>query len=87
MRQYVPRGLKVVTVESWNSPTPMVQQWQNSHHLPAAMLVDVAAEVPQLYGVSGTPTTFFIDSKGRITASFSTPLSYSGYQSNIARIM
>lgn len=85
--RFVPNGLRVLDVESWSSPVPMVLQWQQTHHLPATLLPDVSAEVPQLYGVSGTPTTFFIDKRGRITASFAAPLSYADYTANIARIM
>lgn len=85
--QFVPKGLRVLDVESWSSPAPMILQWQQTHHLPATLLPDVSAEVPQLYGVSGTPTTFFVDKRGRITASYAAPLSYADYAANISHIM
>lgn len=84
---YEPRGLTVVAVESWDSPLPLVQAWQQSHHLPAIMLVDPDGAAPALYGVTGTPTTVYIDRKGRISASVAATESYADFAAHIARIL
>ncbi|GAC1434972.1 MAG: hypothetical protein NVSMB65_08940 [Chloroflexota bacterium] len=85
--QSVPGGLAVLAVDAWGEPASMMQQWQNTHHLPATLLVDPHIAVFQAYGGQGTPTTFFIDRRGRVVASSRGPLSFDGYRSALARLL
>ncbi len=87
VRQYRSRGLVVLAVDAWGEPKPLIAQWQSSHHLPAAILVDVPTAVYNLYHGEGTPTSYFIDRQGRIAFSVSGPLSYAQYQQHLAKIM
>ena len=87
VREYAPKGVAVLAVESWGSAPPLVQSWQNTHHLPATILVDTTTAVPALYGVQGTPTTFYLDRQGRVSASVAAIESYSDFQHYLARIM
>lgn len=87
VRQYRSRGLVVLAVDAWGEPKPLIAQWQSSHHLPATILVDVPTAVYNLYHGEGTPTSYFIDRRGRITYSMSGPLSYAQYQQHLAKII
>lgn len=87
VRQYRARGLVVLAVDAWGEPAPLVQSWQGVHHLPARILVDVPTAVFNLYHGTGTPTSYFIDRKGRITASAIGALTYAQYQQYLAKIV
>ena len=87
VRSYTPKGLTVLAVDAWGEPSTMIQTWQNSHHLPATLLVDQPQAVVNRFGVQGTPTTFFVDRTGHIVATSPGPLSYSGYRDRIAKIL
>lgn len=87
VRTYGPKGLAVLAVESWGQSMQQTRQWQTAHHLPAVILVDPATSVPTQYGVQGTPTTFYVDSKGRISAVVPGIESYSDFQRHLTDIM
>ena len=87
VRAYVPKGLVVLAVDAWGEQPALIRRWQDAHHLPANFLVDEPQAVVRQYGAPGTPTTFFIDRTGHITASNSGPLSFGDYQKNLARIV
>jgi len=84
---YVPKGLKVLAVDAWGEPAPMVADWQSQHHLQAVMLVDPQQAIPQQYAVPGTPTTYFIDRNGRIVAKNTGQSTYDYFQQNISQII
>lgn len=87
VRQYRSRGLVVLAVDAWGEPKPLVADWQNTHHLPATLLIDVPTAVYNLYHGEGTPTSYFIDRQGRVTFSVSGPLSYAQYRQHLAKII
>lgn len=84
---YTRKGLTVLAVDAWGEPAPMVQGWQDKHHLPATILVDPPTLVATLYKGTGTPTSYFVDRLGRVQASFAGPLSYAAYQQDLRKIM
>ena len=84
---YQPKGLRVLAVDAWGEPSALVQLWRQSHHLAATYLIDEPQAVVRQYGVQGTPTTFFLDRTGRITATNSGPLSYAAFQHAIDKII
>jgi peroxiredoxin len=87
VRTYTVKGLAVVAVDAWGESTPMVQGWQDAHHLAATLLVDTSQAVPSMYNGTTTPTTYVIDRDGRVTFSQTGPLSYNDFQRHISSIM
>lgn len=87
VRAYTAKGLRVVAVDAWGESQPLVQDWQNSHHLPATLLVDPSQAVPSMYSGTHTPTTYLIDRAGRVAYAHTGPLSYAGFQQQIDRVM
>lgn len=85
--QYAAKGLVVLAVDTWQDPPSQLQSWQQSHHLPITILPNGLLTVAPRYGVTGTPTSYFIDRQGRIAASFPGPLSYADYQKDITAIL
>jgi hypothetical protein len=84
---YQPKGLKVLAVNAWGEPLPVIQEWQSTYHLPAEILVDPPEAVFGLYQGSGTPTSFFIDRKGRIADSYAGQESYADFATRIGKIL
>jgi peroxiredoxin len=84
---YQPKGLKVLAVNAWGEPLPTIQEWQNTHHLPAEILVDPPQAVFALYGGNGTPTSFFIDRHGRVVYSDAGPESYADFADKISKLL
>ncbi len=87
VRTYTPKGLAVVAVDAWGESPPMVQGWQDTHHLAATLLVDTSQAVPSMYNGTTTPTTYVIDRDGRVTFSQTGPLSYNDFSRHIASVM
>jgi len=87
VQAYTPKGLRVVAVDAWGEPAPLVQEWQNSRHLPATLLVDPSQAVPSMYSGTTTPTTYVIDRAGRVAYAHTGPLSYAGFQQQIGNVM
>lgn len=84
---YRPRGLDVLAVDAWGETLPLVQDWQDGHHLPATLLVDPSTGVASMYHGTGTPTTYLIDRAGRVAFGQTGPLSYAVYQHQIDKVL
>lgn len=87
VRAYQPKGLAVLAVDAWGEPQPLVQGWQDTHHLPATLLVDPSTAVPSLYNGTTTPTTYVIDRAGRVAFAHTGPLPYADFARQVSRIM
>ncbi len=87
VRTYTPKGLAVVAVDAWGESPPMIQGWQDTHHLAATLLVDTSQAVPSMYNGTTTPTTYVLDRDGRVTFSQTGPLSYNDFQRHISSVM
>jgi peroxiredoxin len=46
----------------------LVKAYVAKHHLTFAHLLDAEARVASMFGVPGTPTTFFVDRSGHVVA-------------------
>ena len=87
VKVYGPKGVAVLDVESWGSDMAIVQAWQKAHHLAAHILVDPAAGVPTRYGVTGTPTTIYVDKSGKIVASVAAIESYADFARHLNALL
>ncbi len=59
----------------------------DTYHLPAEILVDPPQSLFALYQGNGTPTSFFIDRRGRVAYSYAGQESYADFAAKIDKIL
>ena len=66
-QEYAGQGIQFVGINVKNSPTE-VSSYMAENNMTFPVVLDEQGEVAALYRVRGFPTTFFIDSNGKIAA-------------------
>jgi peroxiredoxin len=79
---------QVLAVDAWRESSGMIAAYMQREHLPGIGLVDLTASVVEgIYGVQGTPTTYFIDRHGIIRRVVAGPETSTQIVSNARSIM
>jgi thiol-disulfide isomerase/thioredoxin len=65
--RYQPQGVQFIGIDV-REETGIVSQYVATYGIPFPVVMDQAGEVADLYAVRGYPTTYFLDSQGRIHA-------------------
>ena len=83
-RELSPRGLNVVAVAMPYDPPNRVLEMARERRLPYRIALDVQGEVLSAFGdVPGTPTTYLIDSTGRVVERHAGPLDFQALKTRI----
>lgn len=84
-RVYRARGVMVLGVATGGDTVATARVFARDQHLPYPVVADTHQDIAWRYAVSGWPTTFFLDARGRLRGMYNGPLDRQSVRDGLAQ--